>query len=127
MSAQPSDEPAERAAALRRDGFHAEADRSDGTVVIRLHGELDLATAPKLVRALAEGLDGKPSGLVLDLSQLSFIDSTGIGVLMTGYRRADADGCSFVLRAPSRGVLRTLQVTGVAHMVLTEAPEAPIS
>jgi len=124
MAHEVPDASSERtASALSRSGFHVETDPADGAPVIRLHGELDLATAPRLVEALRSALQPKPASLVVDLRELTFIDSTGIGVLMSAYRRAEAEGFSFVLRDPRRGVLRTLQVTGVAHLVLTEVAD----
>ena len=107
-------------ARLLRTGFAASADRSDGALLVRLHGELDLATAPSLADVVDAALEDRPPALALDLSQLTFVDSTGINVLVDAHRRAERDGCPFVLRAPRRAVLRALRLTGVDRVVPIE-------
>lgn len=115
---QPDDQ-ARKAAALRP-GFHTTSDRSDEGALLRLSGELDLATAPALGDAVAEALELKPRTLAVDLSELVFIDSTGISVLIAAHRRAEREGSSLVLRQPRGGVLRTLQLTGVDQLIAIE-------
>ena len=106
---------------LLRTGFHAgaTADEAD-TVVLRLQGELDMATAPGLGRALNTALDAQPAVLALDFSELTFLDSTGLRVLITACRRSLAQSCTFVIRSPSRSVLKTLQLTGVDQLMVIE-------
>lgn len=105
---------------LLRTGFRVRTQSGDGTVVLRLQGDLDVATAAELRRALAQALDGSPSSLVLDLSELSFVDSTGIGALVGGSRRAREVGCSFVVRSPVRAVKKALRLTGVDQLLTVE-------
>ena len=107
--------PSDAASALRRTGFHARAD--DDGVNIQLLGELDMATAPRLGRVLDEALDTMPDTVRLDLSELTFLDSTGIRVLMTASRRARDQSCSVILHAPRAHVLRTLKLTGVDRLM----------
>ena len=105
---------------LLRTGFHAAVDSANGSIVIKLRGELDMATAPGLGQAINRALDAKPSALHLDLAELSFLDSTGIRVLIAGCRRAGGQGCSFVLCSPSRSVLKALRLTGVDRLMVIE-------
>jgi len=98
---------------LLHSGFGTEETAEDGSVVFRLHGELDMATAPLLARSLSTTLDTGPSSVALDLSELTFVDSTGLNAFVTASRRADRIGCSFTLRSPRRAVLRTLRLTGL--------------
>lgn len=105
--------------ALLHTGFDAGADDRDATVV-RLHGELDIATAPELARTLNGALDARPSTIIVDASELSFLDSTGIRVLVMGFQRAAKQSCSFILRSPQAGVLRTLKLTGVDGLIVIE-------
>ena len=82
--------------------------------VIRVGGELDLSTVPSLVHELEAALERPEGGVVVDLSDLEFIDSTGIAVLV----RAMGDGEETRLRfVPSRSeaVGRVLEMTGVAE------------
>lgn len=86
-----------------------------GDRVIRVGGELDLATVPTLEQELDAAMGRPQGGVVVDLSELEFIDSTGIAVLVRAMRRSDgAPGLRFV---PSRsaGVIRVLDMTGVAE------------
>jgi anti-anti-sigma factor len=99
-------------------------DISDGTLAVRtstegdtcrvaLRGELDLANAATAEAALEEALGGEQQVLV-DLSELEFIDSTGIALLVSALTRdGDGAGLRFV---PSRSpaVTRVLELTGLA-------------
>ena len=76
--------------------------------IIRLHGELDLVTAP----LLREELERYERPLVLDLSQVEFLDSTGLVLLMEVAREPAANGWSLALRRDlSPPVARLFQVT----------------
>jgi anti-sigma B factor antagonist len=108
------------ASTLLRTGFHSVSDSLGDTIMIRLQGELDMASAPGLGGALDTALDAKPSVLVLDLTELTFLDSTGIRVLITACRRAGAEGASFILRSPRRSVLKALRLTGVDRLLVIE-------
>ncbi len=81
-----------------------------GDVVLALRGELDLHSADRLLAA-ASGLT--PGGrLILDLSELTFIDSAGLRALMNLDLRARAAGWGFALAAAAPVVLRLLKLTG---------------
>jgi len=123
-SPQPVAATGEAATDLLRTGFHIEHDNVGRTIVLRLHGELDMATARPLRAALLKALaiDGTP--VALDLSGLSFIDSTGIAVLLAAGRRALGEGRSFSLHHPGRMVGKALQLTGADRLLAIEAPEA---
>ena len=101
-------------------GFSAEADRSDGTQVFRLRGELDMATAPRLARALSTALDAGPTRLAIDLRDLTFIDSAGVRVVLAAGRRARDAGAPLVLRSPCRSVRKVLRLTGADRMLVIE-------
>ena len=111
--------PDDGASALDRTGFHADADGA----TIRLHGELVLATAPQLDRVLDKALDAKPDELRLDLSDLTFMDSTGISALIHAFRRAQKQDCSFTLDSPREQISRTLKLTGVDRLICIDSRE----
>jgi anti-sigma B factor antagonist len=82
--------------------------------LVTLCGDLDVATAPHLRERLLVILDRlTPTRLILDLSELEFIDSCGTAVLVSTERRARLLGCSFVLVAPRAPVARVLQICGL--------------
>ena len=102
-------------------GFGVGVEDLDGAVVLWLRGELDLATAPELRHALRAALAADASTIVVDLAELTFVDSTGITELLTGHDLARAAGRSFTLRHPGRVVLKTLRLIG-ADGLLEVAP-----
>jgi anti-sigma B factor antagonist len=88
---------------------------NDGRSALVLQGALDLQSRDVLLDA-ARGAGDRPgmTGLVLDLREVSFMDSSGIGALVQLARASDDAGMTFALRAPSARVQRVLQVTGLA-------------
>lgn len=90
-----------------------EGDRA--TVVLR--GELDLSGKDKLSNAI-ELAEEPPIGLlVLDLSELDFIDSTGLEVMLRAARRAHDSGRRLIVRRPSEYVRRLLEMTAIDQSV----------
>lgn len=113
------------ATSLRRTGFHADLQPDSEAVVVTLHGELDMATCPALEQALGEALDsGRP--VIVDMASLTFMDSTGISVLLGACRRAEEAGRSLVVRSPRRPVLKAFQLTGV-DQILGIGPNEPLT
>ena len=80
---------------------------------VAVSGELDAYTAPQLRKTLDEVLDGSLSRVVVDLKATSFIDSTGLGVLVGAARKARSQDGELVLDSPVRSVHRVLQITGL--------------
>jgi anti-sigma B factor antagonist len=84
-----------------------------GVLVFRLRGSLDLATAPTVRAALNEATDTGPHDLIVDLTQLEFLDSTGLGVLIGAHRRAVERAGSFRLVIGDGAIARLLNITGL--------------
>jgi anti-sigma B factor antagonist len=103
-------------------------ERRDGAVIVSLAGELDLYNAEQVRSALLEACTGEPEVLVVDLGEVTFIDSTALGVLIeTRSRMADRKG--FRLAAPGLETRRALEVSGLdkhflVHDTVPEALEA---
>jgi anti-sigma B factor antagonist len=92
------------------------------SVRVRASGDLDLETAPRLDAALT---DAAASGrnVTLDLRALTFLDSSGISVLMRQAARAERDGLALSIIAPTARVARVLDVAGVTQLLpLVAAP-----
>lgn len=98
-----------------------------GTVV-RVAGEVDLATAPQLRSAL-EGLEGAPSTrVVVDLSGVDFMDGSGVAALLAAAMSLRSQGKDLVVRHPSRPVCRVLDATRVGDRLAIERRDtAPAS
>jgi anti-sigma B factor antagonist len=97
-----------------------EADR----VVLRLDGELDLASVPLLESAVQSATLDDPATIVLDLRGLEFIDSTGLRAILLQDKRSTERGQTFALVRGSEQVQRLLRMTGVdEHLKLIDSPE----
>ena len=83
----------------------------DGWRVLRLAGEVDVATAPRLRDRLVQLITEGPPRLVVDLSGLTFIDSMGLGALVSGLKRARALGGDLRLAGPTDHVAKVLAIT----------------
>jgi anti-sigma B factor antagonist len=91
--------------------------QADGAIVVDVRGTLDAATVDALREALLATLQrDRPRSMIVDLTFVTFMDSMGIGALVTGYNAAREIGASFVLRNPSEFVHRQLRVTGLAEL-----------
>jgi anti-anti-sigma factor len=98
---------------------------ADGRAVVRVSGEVDAATAPKLRAALADGLarhhrDGVDAPVVVELSGVTFMGATGLGVLVSALGRARRLGRDLVLRNPPPMTLRVLDLTGLLDIFAIE-------
>lgn len=101
--------------------FEVIVQRSSGTAVVQVAGELDLASAPTLADAL-RSLEQPCDRVILDLSKLAFINSTGLRLAIREHRRAELDGFDFVVAGATDPVMRVLRVTGL-DVVLPMAPD----
>ncbi len=84
--------------------------------VIDVRGEIDLATAPTLAAHLSDGDHG--STTILDLSGVSFIDSTGLRVLLSAHEEATTAGGRLVIIAEDGPVTKLFSITGVDDLLL---------
>jgi len=91
--------------------------QAEDACLLRLSGELDDASAPALERELDRAESGVGATLVLDLSELEFIDSTGIALLVEAARRASEGGFELKALRGSGQVERVLELTGVAELL----------
>jgi anti-sigma B factor antagonist len=96
----------------------------NGTVSLALEGELDLAGAPEMEASLVAVERDEPTRLVIDLSRLQFIDSTGLRLLLQADARAKELGYELVLRPGMQAVQRVFEVTGALAILRFEgSPE----
>jgi anti-sigma B factor antagonist len=93
---------------------------ADGGVVVRVVGELDLATAPEVQHRLAGLALAAERRVVLDVQDVTFLSAAGVRVLLDAHDRVAAHGGRLVLRSPSRLVQRVLQAAGVGDVLPVE-------
>ena len=96
--------------------FTVDSTRHHDGWILSLKGELDLATAP----CIQEVMDSwwiVPNHLIIDASELSFIDSTGLAVLL---RARELVGGRLSFRRPSEATVRLLELCGLADLITVE-------
>lgn len=91
--------------------------------LVSLIGEMDLRAAADLREALLKALADGDGTVVLDMSELTFIDSTIISVLIMARKRADASGGEVRMRAVPARVQRILAITGIDSLFPRESAE----
>jgi anti-sigma B factor antagonist len=91
-----------------------------GRTVVHVSGDIDIATVDQLEQALTAALDDGATDLLVDLSGVPFLDSTGIGVIVTVERRLqDAEG-RFALRGLQALPRRVLEIGGLLRVLAIE-------
>ncbi|HEX4014271.1 MAG TPA: STAS domain-containing protein [Candidatus Cybelea sp.] len=83
------------------------------TLVLNLRGSMDIATAPTVRAALTEAIDAGTAHLIVDLTRLEFLDSTGLGVLIGAHRRTAENNGSLRLVVSEGPISRLLNITGL--------------
>lgn len=119
--------PGDGRLAAAADGFHIDALHGDGAARLRLRGELDAATAPLLEAGIGEAAARGVSELVVDCSELAFIDSSGLSVLVTNHKRLEDVGCCLVVEAAPPGALRLFEIAGIDRVLIIRDADGPSS
>ena len=102
----------------------------DGVAVVSVSGEVDVYTAPQLRSALDEQISVGRTRLVVDMSEVGFVDSTGLGVLVGRLKLVRAHGGWLRLVCTDERTLRVFNITGLdkvfsIHETVDSALEAP--
>ena len=91
---------------------------ADGTTrIIRMEGSCDLATAPRLRQTLQPLVPPEVNEVVLDVSALEFIDSTGLGVVLGAMRRLREGGGTLRIAGANGIVRRVLEITDLDKVI----------
>ena len=99
------------------DEFVTSLDRDAGTATVTLRGEVDILTVDQVRVVLGEALAIRPQEILVDLSELAFIDSTGLGALIFGFQRARDAGVRFRLADANPTVRQILMLSGLLEVV----------
>ena len=91
----------------------------DGICVLRVSGELDVYTAVGLRATLDDLAVDDNCRLVVDLTELGFMDSSGLGVLIATKKRVESTNGSFAVVSDGGPVTRLLTVSGLVHVLNT--------
>ena len=103
-----------------------ESRTESGWGVLAVKGEVDLYTSPQLKDKVTEIIEQGQSRIVIDLTDVGFMDSSGLGVLVTALKRARERDGTLALVAPEGSVHKVLTITGLdrvfpIHQSVTEA------
>lgn len=91
------------------------ANTAEGRCSLAVTGEVDVSNASELRDALDGAFASEASEVEVDFSDVTYIDSTGIGVLVGAAHRAQEAGRTFVVARPQRNVARVLSLLGVSE------------
>jgi anti-sigma B factor antagonist len=101
-----------------------ESRREGDMIVVGLHGELDLASAPQFESEIDSPEVTSCAKLVLDLDDLQFIDSTGLRNIFSAHARSQERGQQFAVTRGSEQVQRLLAITRVGeHLRVVDSPQ----
>lgn len=99
----------------------------DGSVHVRLAGELDLSNADYFHEELTRAEAREPAALVIDLSGVSFMDSTGLRLLLSALRRAQAEGRRLVVVQGQEQVRDLFRIAGLEDVFEVVSDPAEVS
>jgi anti-sigma B factor antagonist len=97
-----------------RPQFRVELVRAEeGTAVIALEGEVDIYSAPQFKEALLAGIDDGATTIIVDLGRVTFIDSTALGVLVSGAKRVRPKNGRVDIVCTDENITRIFEITGL--------------
>ena len=88
----------------------------DSATIVAVEGEIDVYTAPKLRDKITELVAGGAYDLVVDMKDVEFLDSTGLGVLVGGLKKVRAHNGSLQLICNQDRLLKIFRITGLAKV-----------
>ncbi len=100
------------------DSFGVEVANSNGRAIVFVRGEIDMSAGPEIRDALSTAQQGSPD-VIVDVSDVTFMDSTGINALLRAHRQVSPGGSLWVVGATS-AVRRVFDITGVSELLLLE-------
>ena len=88
----------------------------NGVVLLKLNGEVDVYTAPKLKSRLVDLVDQGKFKIVVDLEEVDFMDSSGLGVLVGGLKRVRSHEGAIALICTQENILKIFRITGLVKV-----------
>lgn len=108
---------------MRAEQFQVIQEETDRQTILHIGGELDLSVVPQLRIALEPVMNRTDKALVLNLKRLKYIDSTGIGIIVSVLKLRDEIKAPFYVREIPQAIGRLFDMTGISNY-LTEGTEA---
>jgi anti-sigma B factor antagonist len=101
---------------------------AEGRTVVSVAGEIDVYTAPRLREEITELVAAGTYDIVIDMSEVEFLDSTGLGVLVGGLKKVRAHDGSLHLVCNQDRLLKIFRITGLAKVfVIHDTAEAALA
>lgn len=102
--------------------FHIEQEENDEAYILHVSGDLDLAVVQHFRAVLGPIVKQSDKALILNLKNLNYIDSTGIGIIVSILKIRDELDASFIVRDVPQPIRRLFDLTGISGY-LTEGTE----
>lgn len=110
------------------EGFEIVENEDAEVPVLAVKGEIDVSTAPELRDRLVQANQRGHKTVVVDLSEVTFLDSTALGVLVSGLKRFRSAGGDLRLVVTGRSVSKVLEITGLHEVFkIFETASAAVS
>ncbi len=93
--------------------FEITKEADGGNVAVRVRGDVDVATSPRLREALHQAIGSGASAVVVDMHRMDFIDSAGLGVLIGALKQAKEHEVELVLRGLQPSPSKVFAITGL--------------
>jgi anti-sigma B factor antagonist len=113
----PSSRPRSRPLSHLFPLLSVEPEVTGSRTVLRVAGEVDLATAPQLRAAIDAAVTSGAPEVCVDLCATTFMDSSGLHVLVEARRRAEETGCDLTLACAPGPVARVIELSGVGELI----------
>lgn len=108
--------------------LNIEVETKDGFSIVGVKGEVDVFTAPKLREQLIDLVDQGQNQIIVDLEDVDFLDSTGLGVLVAGLKRAKTHDGTLQIVCTKDKILKIFRVTGLTKVFpIHDSREAALS
>ncbi|MGA8210998.1 MAG: STAS domain-containing protein [Nocardioidaceae bacterium] len=97
--------------------LRVDVDERDDHALLTAVGEIDVATADSLASGVAQALDAGHRRVLVDFAEVTFIDSTGLGVLVKCHRKAEAGSAFFAVVHPTPQTRKLIRVLGLDQLL----------
>ena len=91
------------------------------TLITEISGELDHHSAAKIRAEIDAAISEEAKNIILDLTNLTFMDSSGIGMIMGRYKKIQSFGGKLVIVSPKPQVKRILEISGLFNIITIES------
>lgn len=99
-------------------------DEWDGVPVVGAEGEIDLGTVDALRSAASEVVRSKPQSIIFDLRKVTYIDSSGLGILLAARKQIGKSADAVVVVTGQPSVIQSLKITGLDRVLRIQAEPA---